>query len=86
MSVHLIVEYTDHLMQYDVQEQTAIRVNGHQIYQFVYLNKNFSLLFFLVMERAEELRGKVAFSNKKVYLSAIIPTFRRKLNLMFSPF
>lgn len=42
MSVHLIVEYTDHSILYDVQEQTAIRENGYQIYQLIYLNKNFS--------------------------------------------
>ena len=38
MSVHLTVEYTDHPVQYDIQEQTAISVNGYQIYQFIYLN------------------------------------------------
>jgi len=65
MSVHLIVEYTDHPIQYDVQEQNAIRVNGHQIYQFVYLNKNFSPSVFTGYGKSRRVTEQSSFLKQE---------------------
>jgi len=65
MSVHLIIEYTDHPTQYDVQERTAIRVTGYQIYQFIYLNKHFSPSVYPGYGKSRRVTGQSSFLKQE---------------------